>query len=54
MATAVSAQLRTEALGLLDKSSSLLDIARELSRLIREAGIPVLLSAALPLFSMDT
>ena len=40
MATAVSAKLRSEALGLLDKRSALLDMARELSRLMREAGVP--------------
>lgn len=40
MSTAVSPGLRAEALGLLDKHSSLLDIARELSRLMREGGIP--------------
>jgi Nucleotidyltransferase of unknown function (DUF6036) len=32
-------RLRTEALGLLDMRSSLLDLARELSRLMREGGI---------------
>jgi len=40
MTTAVSTRLRTEALGLLDKRGSLLDIARELSHLMREGGIP--------------
>ncbi len=40
MTTAVSTRLRTEALDLLDKRGSLLDIARELSHLMREGGIP--------------
>ncbi len=39
MTTALSTRLRTEALGLLDKRSSLLDIAREISQLMREGGI---------------
>ena len=40
MTTVISTRLRTEALGLLDKHSSILDIARELSRLMQEGGIP--------------
>ena len=39
MITAVSTRLRMEALGLLDKRSALLDIAREISQLMREGGI---------------
>src|SRR5512135_3756328 len=40
MSTAVSTRLRAEALGLLDKTSAILDLAREVSRLMRDAGIP--------------
>jgi len=40
MTSAVSTRLRTEALGLLDKRSSILDIARELSHLMRQNGVP--------------
>jgi hypothetical protein len=39
MTTAVSTRLRTEALGLLDKRSTILDLARELSLLLRRNGI---------------
>ncbi len=40
MTTAVSTRLRAEALGLLNKRSAILDLAREVSRLMRDAGIP--------------
>src|SRR6516164_1043996 len=40
MSTAVSTRLRAEALGLLNKRSAILDLAREVSRLMRDAGIP--------------
>jgi hypothetical protein len=39
MTTAVSTRLRAEALGLLDKRSAILDVAREVSRLMREKGL---------------
>src|SRR5271157_2819172 len=39
MTKAVSTRLRAEALGLLDKHSSLQEIARELSQLMRESGV---------------
>jgi len=39
MTTAASTRLRTEALGLLDKRSAILDLARELSLLLRQSGI---------------
>jgi len=40
MTTAVSDRLRTEALALLYKRGSILDVARELSQLMRQSGIP--------------
>ena len=40
MITAVSTRLRAEALGLLSQRSAILDLAREVSRLMRDAGIP--------------
>ncbi|MBV8308985.1 MAG: hypothetical protein JO344_01165 [Planctomycetaceae bacterium] len=40
MTAAVSARLRNEALALLDKRGSILDVARELSQLMRQRGIP--------------
>ena len=40
MSAAVSTRLRAEALGLLNKRSAILDLAREVSRLMRGAGIP--------------
>ena len=39
MIETATTRLRTEALGLLDKRSSILDIARELSKLMQEGGI---------------
>ncbi len=39
MTTVASTRFQTEALGLLDKRSSILDIARELSQLMRDGGI---------------
>ncbi len=40
MPTVVSFRLRNEALALLDKQGSILDVARELSQLMRQSGIP--------------
>jgi hypothetical protein len=39
MTAAISNQLRMEALGLLDHRSAILDLARELSRLMKESGV---------------
>jgi Nucleotidyltransferase of unknown function (DUF6036) len=40
MPTVVSTRLRDEALALLEKQGSILDVARELSQLMRQSGIP--------------
>ena len=40
MPTVVSFRLRNAALALLDKQGSILDVARELSQLMRQSGIP--------------
>jgi Nucleotidyltransferase of unknown function (DUF6036) len=43
MTSAVSSRLRDEALALLDKRGSILDVAREVSQLMRQSGVPAVI-----------